>query len=203
VRLTHAAKIADFRDKNPIDASTHSHHKDAANFYGILVEAGELNRPQVRRLLPRKCLILLQTQALLVIFRKITASPKRPEKASAIAKNRTGSGPPKQGRGTNNWNSTLVVCVKFSKMSQVSGHQFFSFSVRPRFFGFRPNVERLGAARSGPQGWPKATAARRREAALTVRARRYNGAGREPRHLGYAAWRSTSFLRSRKCSMLR
>jgi hypothetical protein len=41
---------------------------------------------------PRKCLILQQNRGLLLIFRTIEVTPKRPKKASIIPKNPTGSG---------------------------------------------------------------------------------------------------------------
>jgi hypothetical protein len=58
-----------------------------------------LNRPLDSQPGPRKCLILQQNQGLLLIFRTIEVTPKRPKKASIIPKTRTGSGRTKGNLG--------------------------------------------------------------------------------------------------------
>ena len=58
-----------------------------------------MNRPLDSQPGTEECLILQQNQGLLLIFRTIEVTPKRPKKASIIPKNWTGSGRTKGNLG--------------------------------------------------------------------------------------------------------
>ena len=80
------------------------------------MEAGGIE-PHAGFRLPRKCLILLRNQEVLVILRKITTAPKRPKKTPTI---------PKSGPGPVDEKEPPKLITGRSKVPSSAAHQIFN-----------------------------------------------------------------------------